>query len=297
MRKWFLFKTSFANMIEKIFIPTVCRADRQITYNCLPKELQSKVVFVVQEWERDQYHYDAEYLVLPKEITLDSENPLSNTRRLIYEAGKNMQYCMFDDDLSFVRRNSKYWSGNSNMEKSVRKSNEDDVREMFDVIQNWLDGGLTVCGCGMRSTPPNTKQYNDNTSVNGTYWFNGTHFADDLDDMHLTEVHTAEDDLLLLGLLTRGYTTRRSCEFLFDNQSVASLKEESAVWDNLEFDKVHNDHKFIQSLYPKYFKILYDSEGKRESGGYRNFGKRSIRWNKAYKDSQKNSNTLDEFLK
>ena len=284
-------------MIEKIFIPTVCRADRQITYNCLPKELQSKVVFVVQEWERDQYEYDAEYLVLPKEITLDSKNPLSNTRRLIYDAGKNIQYCMFDDDLTFVRRNTKYWTGNSNMEKSIRKCNEDDVREMFDVMQNWLDDGFTVCGCGSRSTPPNTKQYNDNSSVCGTYWFNGTHFANDLDDMHLTKVRTAEDDLLLLGLLTRGYTSRRSGEFLFDNQSVASVKEKSAIWDNLAFDRVHSDHKFIESLYPKYFKILYDENSKRVPGGYRNFGKRSIRWNQAYKDSQRNSYTLDELLK
>ena len=42
-------------MIEKIFIPTVNRVDNQITYNHLPKELQKKVIFVVQEWEKDKY--------------------------------------------------------------------------------------------------------------------------------------------------------------------------------------------------------------------------------------------------
>jgi hypothetical protein len=56
-------------MINKIYIPTVCRVDNQITYNNLPKELQKKVVFVVQEWERNQYKIDAEYFVLPSDIT------------------------------------------------------------------------------------------------------------------------------------------------------------------------------------------------------------------------------------
>ena len=60
------------------------------------------------------------------------------------------------------------------------------------------------------------------------------------------------------------------------------------------FDEVHENHKLIQSMYPDYFKILYDSEGKRIPGGFRDMGKLSIQWSKAYKDSQ--LNTLNEFL-
>jgi hypothetical protein len=283
-------------MIEKIFIPTVCRADRQVTYNSLPKSLQEKVVFVVQAWEREQYKYDAEYLVLPEDITLDCYNALSRTRRLIYEAGKNIQYCMIDDDFTFLRRNAKYWTGESNMEKSKRKCTDDDMFDMFAKFQEWLDSGVTVCGCGMSASFPDSKEYIDNTSVCGSYWINGKDFAEHLDDMHLTKVRTAEDDLLLLGLLTRGYRTRKSNEFIFDNHSVADANEKSAIWDAAEFESVHNDHKFIQSLYPKYFKILYDENGKREAGGYRDFGKRSIKWKQAYKDSQNTNTTLDAFF-
>ena len=47
-------------------------------------------------------------------------------------------------------------------------------------------------------------------------------------------------------------------------------------------------------MYPDHFKILYDSEGKRIPGGFRDMGKLSISWTKAYKDSQ--LNTLNEFL-
>ena len=114
-------------MIDKIYIPTACRVDNQVTYNNLPRELQEKVVFVVQEWERDQYNYDAEYLVLQPDIKIGTKNALSRTRKVIYETAKNERYAMLDDDLHFKRRNSKYWNGVSNMEKSSRVCTEDDV--------------------------------------------------------------------------------------------------------------------------------------------------------------------------
>ena len=49
--------------LDKIYILTCRRVDDQITYNALPQKLKEKVCFVVQEWEREQYNYDAEYLV------------------------------------------------------------------------------------------------------------------------------------------------------------------------------------------------------------------------------------------
>ena len=66
-------------MIDKIFIPTVRRVNNQITYNGLPDELKKRVVFVVQAWEREQYHYDAEYLVLPESIHVDGLRPIAKT--------------------------------------------------------------------------------------------------------------------------------------------------------------------------------------------------------------------------
>ena len=209
-------------MIEKIFIPTVCRVDDQITYTSLPKELQKRVVFVVQAWERDQYKYDAEYLVLPEEITLDSHNALARTRKIIYDTGKNMKYAMFDDDIIFKRRNAKYWTGKSTMETSRRVSTHDDIIDMFNTFDTWLDE-VTLCGCEVTSLPPTHKPYLDNTKIACAYWFNGKDFAKDLDDMHLTDVKVSEDVLLLLGLLSRGYKTRLSSEFLNTNYSIKSI--------------------------------------------------------------------------
>ena len=115
--------------------------------------------------------------------------------------------------------------------------------------------------------------------------------------MHLTDVKVSEDVLLLLGLLSRGYKTRLSSEFLNTNYSINDKEYESVIWSSSKFDDVHRDHKFIQNLFPKYFEILYDHEGKREAGGYRNFGKIKVQWNKAYRDSQQNSHILDELFK
>jgi len=289
MRRLFHYKTSSAKMIEKIYIPTACRVDNQVTYNNLPKELQEKVVFVVQEWERDQYQYDAEYIVLPPEIKIGAKNALSRTRKIIYHIAKNERYAMLDDDLHFKRRNSKYWNGVSNMEKSSRICTEDDVREMFETYDKWLDNGVTFCGCAQQNNPPFGNVSEDNRAMSSCYWINGADWADKIDEMRLDETRVAQDVLLIIGLLSRGFRNRVSNEFIFANQSIASKKETSIHWDQTEFDEVHENHKLIESMYPKYFKILYDENGDRVPGGFRDFGKTSVKWSQSYKDSQVNT--------
>jgi hypothetical protein len=281
-------------MINKIYIPTVCRVDNQITYNNLPKELQKKVVFVVQEWERNQYKIDAEYFVLPSDITIGSKNALARTRKIIYEMGKEQRYAMLDDDLQFKRRNSKYWSEISNMERSSRACNDADIIEMFELFDNWLDNGVTFCGCAQQNNPPMSNSYENNRSMSSCYWINGYDWYSHLEDLRVDEVRVAGDVLLILGLLTRGYSNRVSNEFIFSNHSTSSNSVKSVLWDQTEFDEAHENHKLIAEIYPKYYKILYDENGERIKGGFRNYGKTSIKWTQAYKDYQKND--LTKFL-
>lgn len=281
-------------MVDKIYIPTVSRVDNQITYNNLPKELQQKVVFVVQEWERDQYKFDTEYLVLPSDIVIGSKNALSRTRKIIYETGKDQRYAMLDDDLHFKRRNAKYWTGVSNMEMSSKPCSDDDVLEMFELYDSWLDDGVTFCGCAQKNNPPMTNAYENNRSMSSCYWINGYDWYSDLEDLRIDEVRVAEDVLFILGLLTRGYSNRVSNEFIFSNHSISSKSVESVLWNQTDFDEVHKNHKLIAEMYPKYFKILYDENGERVKGGFRDYGKTSIKWTQAYKDSQK-KNVTDFF--
>jgi hypothetical protein len=281
-------------MIEKIFIPTVNRVDNQITYNNLPDELKKRVCFVVQEWEKNQYTYDAEYLVLPEHVNLSDYYCISKTRKIIYEAGKHMKYAVIDDDVQFKRRNSKYWSNISNMEKSKRFSTHDEIIEMFETYDSWLDEkDCTVCGCGHDENPPTNKLYSKNSSLGSALWINGNDFNSVLDDLDLTSVKVAEDTYFLLQLLCRGYGNRVSNEWLFYNCSVHK-KDSSDIWDQQTFDATERDHSYIESKLPEFFQVVRDETGNRVKGGFRNYGKTRTYWSKAYKSSQQTFNTFFE---
>jgi len=274
-------------VIDKIFIPTVKRVENQITYNNLPDELKKRVVFVVQAWERDQYKYDTEYLVLPdtEEYNVSNRYCLTNTKRLIYEEGKNIKYALLDDDLKFGRRNAKYFGDAVNMERSKRYATNDDVIQMFDLYDTWLDE-VTVCGCGFVDRPPRNERYRDNASLSSALWINGSHFSHILKDLDLTCVGVAQDVLFLLTLLTRGFANRVSEEYIFFNASTIQKTMKSPQWDKMKAEEVQKDHEILEKQFPGIFQILRDESGSRIHGGFRNHGKSKINWNKAFKQSQ-----------
>jgi hypothetical protein len=134
-------------MVDRIFIPTVHRVDNQITFTNLPDQLKQKVTMVVQAWERPKYKFDCQYLVLPdrKEFHYSDYYCLPRTRKVIYEAGKNIKYAVLDDDLRFKRRNAKYWSGKSDMEMSKRWATK---KELFTNVRSFRSvARRTYCNC------------------------------------------------------------------------------------------------------------------------------------------------------
>ncbi len=278
-------------MIERIFIPTVNRADNQITYDNLPDALKQRVTMVVQAWERDKYQYPCDYLVLPEEINLDDYYCLPKTRKIIYEAGQNMKYAVLDDDLTFGRRNAKYWTDESNMEMSKRKATEADMLEMFDLYSKWLDEPtVTVCGCGHAENPPQGNEYSNNASLSSAFWINGNDFKDLLPELELTRTKVAEDTVFLLSLLSRGYGNRVSQEFIFFNNSVHTKNMKSTIWDEQTFEATHRDHKIVESMFPGIFTVLYNHHsGERVKGGFRDYGKTRTDWSKAFGSHQRGS--------
>jgi hypothetical protein len=68
----------------------------------------------------------------------------------------------------------------------------------------------------------------------------------------------------------------------------------STVWDNQTFEQTHEDHKKIQERFPEFFKILYNNDGTRVKGGFRDYGKVKVSWSKAYK--QNSMSSLTEFM-
>ena len=283
--------------MDKIFIPTVNRIDNQITYNALPDELKRQVVFVVQSWEREKYDFNVDYLVLPEYITLEHPRAISETRNIIYNEAKDMKYALLDDDITFHRRNTKYWSDISSMKKSKRKCTPDDILEMFEMYSSWLEDDVTVCGCSHIEHPPRIKAYSTNVSLGSQYWINGKDFAHVLPDLKLTEVKVGEDIVFLLSLLTRGFSNRVSQEFCFVNKSVNNKTMKSVIWDEQTVEDTQRDHETIAKMFPGLFEIVYKDitvgNVKREDGGFRDFGKWRCHWNKAY---SKRGNNLENFL-
>jgi CDGSH-type Zn-finger protein len=252
---------------------------------------------VVQSWEKDKYNYDCDYLVLPEEVNLNDYYCISKTRKIIYEAGQDIKYAVLDDDVEFGRRNAKYWTRISNMEMSKRKATQDDVLQMFDLYDNWLDDKeVTVCGCGLSENPPQDKPYSENSSLSSAFWINGKHFKDVLPELELTKIKVAEDVLFLLSLLNRGYGNRVSQEFIVFNNSAHKKDMKSAIWDEQTYENTLRDHKILESMFPGIFTILYDEDGKRTSGGFRDFGKSKILWSKAFKKRVDNDNPFLEYL-
>jgi len=275
-------------MIDKIYIPTVYRPENQITYENLPKSLQDITVLVVQEWERPQYKYDCEYIVLPPEIKVGDYMCLPKTRDFIYKYARKEKYAVIDDDIVVVRRNSKYSTGVSDMETSRRLGHEEDVLEMFELLSEWLDEPeVSFTGPSQIQNPPRGSLYAKNTSISSMVFFNGPNFDADLDSLPTLEVRYAEDVLFFLSLLSKGYGNRVSQIFSIENKSLSSKDLAQGVWDQTEYDDVWRDHNRIQELFPEFFKVLLDAAGKRVDGGFRNYGKTSTAWSKCYKSSQR----------
>jgi len=83
-----------------IVIPTLGRADRQITFDNMPPKWQQRTTLIVQHHEADDYH-PYPRIVLPKHI-----KDIANTRHhLVHEHPFDSQYIvMLDDDLVFSAR-------------------------------------------------------------------------------------------------------------------------------------------------------------------------------------------------
>ena len=289
-------------MIERIYIPTIYRPDDQITFNGLPESLQEKTTLVVQEWERESYSIDCDYLVLPKYINTEDYLCLAKTRDFIHQQGRNQKYVMVDDDIIIKRRNAKYTTGISDMEKSKRTATGEDILEMFELFSDWLDEtDVAVCGPSLVENPPGNRFFRSNTSVTSMVFCDGSKLSPILEDLPTKAVRYGEDVLFILSLLSRGIGNRVSEVFCIENHSLKG-KLPDTVWKNAEYQNVWRDHKIIEDMFPDFFKILLDEDGNRVKGGFRNYGKTSVSYSKCYRSSQAylekelDSPTLADFL-
>ena len=283
-------------MIERIYIPTVRRADNQITFNNLPTELQSRVVMVVEPGERHLYRYDlAEYLEIPESFVGDYYQ-LSRTRKFIHEHAGPIKYAVIDDDLTIRRRNSKYWTGESNMETSRRDATQTEILEAFATFNIWLDEcDIGIVGLSTPDAPPATAEYVDTKGVFGMLFIDGRMLSEHLPEMDLTSIRVAEDVLFIYECLSRGINTRQSTEWMYDNGSLKKdMQSTRVVWtdmhdvqpkDHFQTDEHYMALEHIRTKFPEGIKI-YEKEGRRKNTKY---------WKKVYQSINQGP-SLEEFF-
>ena len=279
-------------MIDKIYIPTLGRSDNQITYNTFPQKWKDIVVMVIQKHEVGLYDYPCEYHIV------DDNIGIAKTRELIYYLAGKSRYIIIDDDITFKRRNAKYYNKESNMEKSKRFATEEEILSMYEIMDKWLDEkDIGVIGLSDAGIPPQSSYYEDTRGVYSYIFHDGRMLSKVIDDMDITSIRIAEDVLFLFEVLSRGINTRKATEWLYENQSLfdKTLQESRLVWTAM-FDKndqpenyyqtdLHMDAiKYIQSKYPHALKIS-EKDGKIKNTKY---------WKKAYKPSGETS--LESFF-
>ena len=102
--------------LNRIYIPTLGRVDKQITYENMPQFVKDITWFVVQPHEEKLFiekYPKGQIKVLPENV-----KGIAKTRKWIMDDGENDCYAMFDDDITFWRRNVDRKSLKKNAEKS-----------------------------------------------------------------------------------------------------------------------------------------------------------------------------------
>jgi len=262
-------------MIDTIYIPTLGRSDKQITFDNMTPNAQAITTLVVQPKEAHLYP-NYPIVILP-----ENDCGITATRKWIWEQGKNQRYMVFDDDCRLAVRRP--WHDG---EKTKRIMTDDDWKHMLETISQWMDSGIAWGGCRTGGLPPAGREYIDNTGTAEVFFFDGKQLpeADELD----WELSTAEDISLSLQLLSKGYSNRVWDRFVYLSDFVGT-EGGCATWRTL--DIINNNHAKLIDKFPEY--VSYNGE-KEMMGGI--FKKIKIQYKKAYNDSQKSKASLEEFM-
>ena len=261
-------------MIDKIYIPTLGRVDKQITWESLPDFLKEITVLVVQPKEKD-LHGDKPILVLP-----ENDIGICKTRKFIYEYAnsRNQRYGVFDDDLKFKKRQPK------GIRPVKTEMSIDDWKSLVEIINQWFDNGISISALRSGTLPPLDYDFIDNTSMFTCYFFNGKVLpqSSDLD----WGIEIGEDAHLILQLLQRGHCSRVWDKFVFLQKEYSD-----GGCNTYRTSKIINDcHQQLLNAHPDYVK----HNGTKKTFNGEETIKLKIKWKQAYLDSQKS--TLEEFI-
>jgi hypothetical protein len=291
-------------MIDKIFIPTYGRSNKQHTFDYMPKNLQEKSVCVIAASEEKEFkEKNYPYIVCPNQGQPPKdadplEYGLSNTRKWIAYNFDDIKYAVFDDDLEnfvFTRRPSdakKHRLVNTcintaRLEPGYEHHFDIMMEEMDEYLDNYVTAGLEVCW-----NIPREEDYSDCWRESGNHFYNGKTFPKD--ELDFTSVHWAEDFYILLQCLTKGYPNRIN----FRYRIRPSNTQAAGGCDAYRTIDTHNHSmRQLKEAFPDFVTLKTKIAKGGAWGGLEKLAA-TIQWKKAYKSSKQNNNTntLEGFL-
>ena len=258
-------------MLSKIYIPTLGRVDKQITWESLPDFLKEITVLVVQPKEKD-LHGNKPILVLP-----ENDIGISKTRKWIMDnAGKSI-FGMMDDDIRFIKRFSE--------SPTKRPLTQHDWKEFYDVTSEWLQDEVSFVGIRRGNLPPVGKDWIENSETIVVTFYNGSKLPD-TDELNWNHDLLSEDINLHLQLLLKGHKNRVWSKFGY----VGKWAQDGGCQEGPNkrtVDLINRSHEKLIQTYPDFVK--WKTKGGVQVFGNRQFiGHKMIKclYNKAAKYSE-----------
>jgi len=256
--------------IDKIYIPTLGRVNNQRTYESLPDFVAMMTYLVIQPQELTDIkknYPNANLVVLPEEV-----KGIAKTREYIVGLGNDTLYGMLDDDLEFARRNVDRTTNKKTGDKAQTDMTEQDWKDWFDKVENWLNNDYGACGMRFHAFPPNEKEDIEFQKISQVYFINGNKFSP---NEIKWDIQFSEDIYFILQLLELGNKTIVSDKYLYRHPD--GHFSEGGCSD--EGRNEENDYKTLLEVskrYPQLFNI--DTIN----------GKYQVNWKKAYRQVEYN---------
>lgn len=193
--------------LQAIYIPTLGRLDKQITWNSLPDKWKTITHLVVRPHE-----FEEAKKICPQAVCLSNDvSNLAETRKWIIAHAGNTRYAMIDDDMTFWRRHCDRQTLKKSADKSNTLMTDADYDEFLgEIVPRWFSEGVAVGGMHPKGKPPARTDELNFARITGVFFINGALLPSNLD----WSVKHAEDIHFILQILKSGRRTRCSDVFL-----------------------------------------------------------------------------------
>jgi hypothetical protein len=249
----------------EIFIPSSGRANAQVTYHELPKEIRERVKIVVP---RDEVRAYKKYpTITGKGVVRD----ICKVRQWILERAEN-KFIMLDDDLVFaIRREDE--------PTKFRPATLPDIRHLFETIESLLGGYAHVGIATREGGNRNTADYLENGRMIRALAYCARVLRQE--EVRFDRVKGREDLDMTLQLLRAGLDNK-IVNWAVTNQGGSNSKGGCAQWRT--FEVMDATARQLHKLHPDYVRLVEKTTKTAWGGGTRT--EVVISWKRAFDESQ-----------